>query len=184
MPGLLLLQSGLLLLVGHRHRRSKTDKGLKPLHLCYWHRWSSNEYYPKTNMIHATLPEACLIGGILVLFLTCAVNIRLAKRSRLPLVFSPVDAVNPLWILIQPLLLPLIRRLPSFLRSWTRYNQRGWLFRDKYKMHGELGGAWMHVTPFNKTVYIADAAACQQVYMRKDDFIKPTHIFRRSLEVL
>lgn len=133
-------------------------------------------------MMNANILETFLLGSILVILLACALNVRQAKRSRLPLVFSPVDAINPLWILTQPLLLPLLRRLPWFLGSWTRYNQRGWLFRDKYKMHTELGDAWMHVTPLNKTVYIADAAACQQVYTRKNDFVKPTHMFRRSSE--
>ncbi|KAL9588475.1 MAG: hypothetical protein Q9203_002715 [Teloschistes exilis] len=30
-------------------------------------------------------------------------------------------------------------------------------------MHLELGDAWLHVTPFTRTVYLADALACQEV---------------------
>ena len=142
--------------------------------------WANIEERFQAQIMSISLFEVFLLGSTLVFIAACARNTRLAKKSRLPLVFSPVDAVNPVWILTQSLLLPLIRKLPWSLGSWTRYNQRGWLFRDKYRMHAELGDAWMHVTPLNKTVYIADATACQQVYTRKDDFVKPTHMFRRS----
>ncbi|KAL8730187.1 MAG: hypothetical protein Q9166_004270 [cf. Caloplaca sp. 2 TL-2023] len=45
-------------------------------------------------------------------------------------------------------------------------------------MHFELGDAWLHLTPFTTTLYLADAVAAQVVYKRKDDFQKPTHLFR------
>lgn len=47
-------------------------------------------------------------------------------------------------------------------------------------MHVELGDAWLHVTPLTRTLYLSDAVTCQEVYKRKEDFPKPTHLFRRS----
>ena len=126
---------------------------------------------------------------VLVLFLglntyiatKLVINLSYARKSKLPIVISPIDAVNPVWILSQDFLLPLINRLPSLLRAWTRYNHRGWLFKDKYRMHAELGEAWIHVTPGTRTVYLADVTACQEVYSRKSDFTKPVDMFRMTI---
>lgn len=123
-----------------------------------------------------------LLVSVLRIYASISSNSRLSSKSRLPIVYSPIGAVNPVWILIQPYLLPLIKCLPWGLGAWSRYNHRGWLFRDKYKMHLELGDAWLHVTPFTRTLYLADALACQEVYGRKDDFQKPMHLFRKSRE--
>lgn len=127
----------------------------------------------------SSLLYGLLLVAIGSLFASVSSNVRLARKSKLPIVLSPIDAVNPFWVLAQPLLLPLINSLPWGLGRWTRYNHRGWLFHDKFGMHVELGDAWMHLTPFTRTLYLADTAACQEVYKRKDDFQKPTHLFRK-----
>ena len=102
---------------------------------------------------------------------------RRAKQMGFPVKLSPVNPVNPFWVLSQRFFLPLIGRLPSVLGSWSRYNHRGWLIEDKYRMHTELGDSWVHVAPNHKTIYLANPEACTDVMLRRKEFGRPTHLF-------
>ena len=107
-----------------------------------------------------------------------AKNLRAAAKIGLPVAISPIDPINPVWILCQKYLIPLLKVLPFRLGQWTRYNHRGWLFYDKFRMHADLGDAWLHVTPGSLTLYVGNATACQEAFARKDDFTRPTHLYR------
>ena len=135
---------------------------------------------------------AALQRLIIILFLTFAFHtllsfarhLRAARKTGLSIAISPIDPLNPIWVLFQRFLLPIVRILPFGIGAWTRYNRRGWLFYDKFRMHADLGDAWLHVTPGTLTLYLGNASACQEVYARKDDFTRPTHILRGSFMVL
>jgi hypothetical protein len=100
------------------------------------------------------------------------VNERVAIRLGLPYVTSPVDPWYPLWIASQRRLLPLLRKLPFDLGSFTRYSTWGWQYKDHYNMHQELGDAFVHVNPFNIELFLADAGAINEVFTRRKDFLK------------
>lgn len=103
-----------------------------------------------------------------------------ARRIGIPIVSSPVGQMNVLWIILQPILLPLLRRLPFGLGSFIRYNRRGWAFDDKCNMHLEFGDAWVHVTPSANWLYLSDADAVKELLSRRRDFIKPISIYSAS----
>lgn len=85
--------------------------------------------------------------------------------------------MNPLWVISQKLFLSLIKNLPFGLGSFSRYNVRGWVYYDKYKMHAELGDAWLNVTPGENMLYIADPDAAIDVFSRRKDFVKPLRLY-------
>lgn len=100
-------------------------------------------------------------------------NKRIAIQLGLPYVASPIDPWYPLWIASQRRLLPLLRKLPFNLGSFTRYTTWGWQYKDHYDMHRELGDAFVHVNPFNNELFLADAGAINEVFTRRKDFLKP-----------
>lgn len=100
-----------------------------------------------------------------------------ARKSEIPIVASPVGQMNVFWVILQPVLVPLLRRLPFRLGSFTRYCSRGWAFYDKCNMHLELGDAWVLVTPSANWLYLSDADAVKDILSRRRDFIKPVSIY-------
>lgn len=90
-------------------------------------------------------------------------NYKLAQTTQLPLVISPVNPFNPLWILSRPFLNPLLSCLPSPLSSFTRYNYLGWAWRDKNYLHTIYGPAFVIVTPGENQLIVGDANACDDL---------------------
>lgn len=112
-----------------------------------------------------------LLGGILTvlvlpLWTTVAIyrNYVLAQSINLPIVISPVDPFNPLWIISRPYLNPLLSRLPAGLSLFTRYNYLGWVWRDKNYLHSILGPAFIIVTPGENQLIVGDANACDDLF--------------------
>lgn len=110
--------------------------------------------------------------------LSLAANYSAARKTGLPLVISPISKLNPIWLVLQRRLVPLMRRhLPPALTSWTRHNVLSWFFDDKYLLFSELGSrSWLHVTPRELEFHCADPAVNAQVFGRRADFDKPTDV--------
>lgn len=120
-----------------------------------------------------SLAGAWLAYGVL----SFAVKYSEARKIDIPIVSSPIGQMNVFWMILQPILLPLLQRLPFRLGSFTRYNRRGWVFHDKCKMHLEYGDAWVHVTPSANWLYLSDADVVKELFSRRRDFIKPIGIY-------
>jgi len=54
---------------------------------------------------------------------------------------------------------------------------RGWVYYDKYKMHAELGDAWINVSPGENMLFIADPNVANDIFSRRNDFIKPLRLY-------
>lgn len=74
-------------------------------------------------------------------------NYRAAKKLGLPVVVSPVNARNVVWLLTQKYIGPIIYAAPFGLGAWARCTTRGWLWKDHDKMHQELGKVWVAASP-------------------------------------
>lgn len=129
------------------------------------------------TMVYLTVLLILLPLVLLQHVIRLVANYNNALKTGLPFVISPVDPMNPLWVISQKLFLPLITHLPFGLGAFTRYNVRGWVYYDKYKMHAELGDAWINVTPGENMLFIADPDAANDVFSRRKDFVKPLRLY-------
>lgn len=76
-----------------------------------------------------------------------------------------------------------MERLPFGNGTFTRYCRWGFEFPDKAKTYQELGGAWIMCTPKKNWVYLCDADAVDDVFTRRNDFIRPLHVYGRFLPI-
>lgn len=82
-----------------------------------------------------------------ITIITIASNYRAARKTGLPIVVSPVSPRNPIWLLTQKYLAPIIYQAPFGTGSWAQFTRRGWLWKDHEKMHQKLGKVWVQVSP-------------------------------------
>lgn len=75
------------------------------------------------------------------------VNYKDAKKMGIPIVYSPISVWNPIWLILAPVLAPMIRKLPFGLGDWVHYTTSMWLWDDQDEMHSRLGKAFVHVNP-------------------------------------
>jgi cytochrome P450 len=109
-------------------------------------------------------------------------NYQEALKIGLPIVIIPVDAFNPLWVLVRPYVSPFLSHLPFGLGNFTRYSYFAWAWKDGPAMHARHGSAFTIVTPAENQVYIADASAAEDIFIRRKDFLKLPVIYT-ALEV-
>ncbi len=121
----------------------------------------------------------------LIYSFTClAINRKRARQMNLRIVMSPVDNINILWIVTQEFLVPLIKLLPFGLGTWVRHNQRGWQYREGHRIHEDFGEAFVHTTPVQNQLYIANAEAAHNILSRRRDFVKPTYFYSECQSIL
>ena len=104
-------------------------------------------------------------------------NLKIARQTGLPIVISPVFIFNPLWVLCQQSLVPLFETLPWGLGDFIRYNKLGWTYEDKYRIHDEIGDAFIVVNPSQNDLYVAEAGAIDAITARRKDFTKPAAMY-------
>lgn len=128
---------------------------------------------------------AALIASAIPLYLAWSAlslysNVRRAKASGLRVHVSPISTRNPLWMLLQPVLIPVLERLlgADTVDEWLKLTKRSWNFHDRYRMHERYGKVFAHATPSDIEVFVADAAASDELLARKRDFLKPMHMVR------
>lgn len=76
-----------------------------------------------------------------------AQNYLAARKMGLPIVSSPVYSRNLAWLVLSPLLGPLLLKLPFGLGSWVRYNRYMWVLEEKASAFQEMGKMFVVVTP-------------------------------------
>jgi hypothetical protein len=94
-----------------------------------------------------------------------------------PIRVIPISHENPLWMMVDTVILRLFRNLPLGSGSFTRYNWRGWEFADKCASHLELGDVFMLVTPGRNWLYVCNADCLLDIFQRRVDFPRPLELF-------
>lgn len=109
-------------------------------------------------------------------------NFRIARQVGLPVIISPVGALDPLWILANRCLpiLSSLKWLPFGWGTFARCTTAGWQFKEKYALHQQFGDAFMLVTPTTNELVLADPDAASEVLARRKDFTKPAVIYSTS----
>ena len=100
-----------------------------------------------------------------------------ARKIGLPIVISPVNPMNPFWLLMKDRLIPIISSLPFNLGEWANRAEVGWTFYPRFSVHAKYGEAFTIVSPGTNEIYLAEAAATEDVMMRRNDFIKDPDVY-------
>lgn len=88
-----------------------------------------------------------------------AKNYRIAKKTGLPIVVSPIHIYNPLWMVLGGLVGPLLLKAPFGLGAWVRCNRWGWLWEYQDALHQELGKVIINVDPTKIRVRVSHEEA-------------------------
>ena len=96
-----------------------------------------------------------------------------ARNIGLPIVINPIGLLNPVWMLSQDSLMPILRSLPFGLGNWAVYSGHGNVFSNRYSLNEKHGPAYLVVTPSDIVLWVGDAAAAEEVLTKRNDFIKP-----------
>lgn len=107
-------------------------------------------------------------------------NLQSAREVGFPIVISLVSADNPLWMVFERVLRPLLDKLPRPIRELGYYNTHDWTYLDQGQVHDRLGSIIMHVSPGSNELLVADAAVCDYVLSRRKEFIKPVSLLGMS----
>ncbi|KAF7920215.1 uncharacterized protein EAE97_011556 [Botrytis byssoidea] len=102
-------------------------------------------------------------------------NYQTALQTQLPLIILPSSPDNPLWVLTQRFILPLIRLLYGEC-DITRYGKLGWEYYVKYRVHREKGDAVMLVTPGFNWVYVCEKEAFVEIFRKREGFPRPAEM--------
>ncbi|KAH6665986.1 putative cytochrome P450 [Halenospora varia] len=101
-------------------------------------------------------------------------NYLAARRLGIPIRIIPISHENLVWMIVdRKIFIPLFLRFALGSGSFTRYNWRGWGFKDKCRSHKEMGDAFVLVTPGRNFVYICNAQTVADVFQRRLDFPRP-----------
>ncbi len=118
------------------------------------------------------------------------VNYQQARQIGFPIVITPINPANPIWLLTQHWLVPFLKRLPLGLGSFVNYTTLSWPYVDKYSLHDRLGDAFTIVNPGENHIIIADAEVVESIASRRTDFqkseamYKPLELFGPNLDTV
>ncbi|KAL8760269.1 MAG: hypothetical protein Q9199_000168 [Rusavskia elegans] len=110
-------------------------------------------------------------------------NILAAKATGLPYVVLPWSNLNLPWLILRPILLPYLNKLPIRDALWFRLLSVDWPWHQQYAVFQQLRcDNFLYVSPSYNYFNTADAAVIDQITKRRHDFPKPTEVYR-SLDI-
>ncbi|KAJ9603584.1 cytochrome P450 [Cladophialophora chaetospira] len=126
---------------------------------------------------------ASLLYYIVSSFLSFRRNLNKAKQSGIPYVIVPVYYLRTWWLILHPLWLPLLARLPRKWNQWVDFCIPDFYYRRSIEVFQKVGSdTFLTVAPDGMTMHTADPAVISQITTRRNDFPKPTAIYR-SLDI-
>jgi hypothetical protein len=106
-------------------------------------------------------------------------NLRAAQSSGIPYIISPIYGYNRLWLVLEPLLMPVLRRLPKFLtHPWIDVVGGDWGWTVRYTPYVSYGDTFLIVSPKRNILSTADAEVINQITTRRNDFPKPIALYK------
>jgi hypothetical protein len=122
---------------------------------------------------------ALALGWLLYSMIALRTNLRRAQAMSVPLIVVPVSPMNVFWIVIEPMVFRILDSLPFRFGTFSRYGRRGWHFHDKAASHVELGDAFALVTPRETFLHICDPDAINEIFSRRQDFVRPVQLYSK-----
>ena len=106
-------------------------------------------------------------------------NIVIAKESGIPYVVVPAYQYSFASLLFHRTWSPYLRKLPTWMVGNVDLAHGQWVWQKQFTMYREMGtDTIMTVSPWGNYIYTADAEAINQITSRRNDFPKPTYMYR------
>jgi cytochrome P450 len=126
---------------------------------------------------------ALAIGTLIAAFcfwnvITLVRNYTEARKIGLPILITPVTSMNTIWYLVEGYIVPILRHLPFGFMNFLDYSTTDWPFNDKYLLHAKHGPAFTIVSPGLFLIMLADPPAIQDIYARRNDFVKNKDLYK------
>ncbi|KAK6378961.1 putative P450 monooxygenase [Exophiala oligosperma] len=136
------------------------------------------------------MPSLILLVGFLYLIYTSVTtfinlfrNIQKARSSGIVYVVVPVYYLNRFWLVTHRLYLPLLAKLPRRWTWWVDFCLPDFNFNYSIEVFQRMGhDTFLLVSPGGIIMHTADPAVIHQITTRRNDFPKPTAIYR-SLDI-
>lgn len=105
-------------------------------------------------------------------------NIAAAKATGLSYVVVPWNGLNIPWLILRPIILPYLKRLPIRDKAWFRLLNINWPWQEQYSIFHELGSdSFITVSPTGNYFNTADASVIDQITKRRLEFPKPIELY-------
>jgi hypothetical protein len=102
-----------------------------------------------------------------------------ARKSGFPSYLSPANPSNPIWMISQVFLRPILANiLPAAAFERINIAIYGWEFRGRYATHAKYGASFMYVTPGANELWVADEEIANAILARRNDFLMPDVVAR------
>jgi cytochrome P450 len=106
-------------------------------------------------------------------------NLNAAKASGLHYKIVPVFLFKRWWLISHRLLLPLLAKLPPAWTEWVDFCIPEFSFDYRYEIFERVGSdTFLTVAPGGNALWTADASVITQITTRRNDFPKPTQIYK------
>ncbi|KAI1612465.1 cytochrome P450 [Exophiala viscosa] len=110
-------------------------------------------------------------------------NVQVAKQSGIPYVVVPIYLLKTWWLITNRLWLPFLAKLPPKWTRWVDFCLPDAIYRNSIEIFQRVGhDTFLVVTPDRMSLHTADASVISQITTRRNDFPKPTTIYR-SLDI-
>lgn len=124
-----------------------------------------------------------LVYSILNTLLKLRRNIQRAEQSGIPYIVVPVFLLKSWWLLTHRLFLPILAKLPPRWTWWVDFCIPDFNYHYSIEVFQRVGhDTFLVVTPDRMSMHTADPAVISQITTRRNDFPKPTTIYR-SLDI-
>ncbi|KAL2431202.1 Cytochrome P450 monooxygenase [Exophiala dermatitidis] len=110
-------------------------------------------------------------------------NVQRARESGITYVTAPVHYINRIWLVTHRLWLPLLAKLPRRWTGWVDFCIPDFNHRLGMEVFERVGAdTFLVVSPGGIMMHTADPEVISQITTRRNDFPKPTPIYR-SLDI-
>ena len=110
-------------------------------------------------------------------------NLKLARASGIHYIASPVYFLSTPWLVGHRMVLPYLKKLPRSWTDWVDYTLPDFTYQYRYAVFERVGhDTFLVVAPGGITMYTCEPAVISQITTRRNDFPKPTKIYK-SLDI-
>ena len=127
------------------------------------------------------LAPLALLGAVAINWYLCfRYHLRQAKASGIHYIVVPVFLFHRFWLVTHRLWLPIIKRFPEkYWAPWLDFVLPEFSWDQRHEIFERVGhDTFLTCSPGGAAFWTADPAVINQITTRRNDFPKPTHMYR------